>query len=203
MSSRKPSLDEWVLSNPGAGKSTLGTPVCFDLGCDTSRRRREQTARPAPWFVELRRFSASDPLGTASFTDQFTAWPRKTMQLDVPAGGFDWLLSRGRLLVAFDGLDELLDTSRRQDVSNAIESFCRRYVTTPVLVTSRLIGYDEAPLDEAVFDVVHLEDFDEARISRYATNWFAIRRAEKPPADHEQHVDHRRGADSPPRSMMG
>jgi len=177
-----------VLGNPGAGKSTLGTRVSFDLGSDT-RRRSEQAERPAPWFVELRRFSASDPLGTASFTDQFTAWARNSMQLDVPAGGFDWLLSRGRLLVVFDGLDELLDTSRRQDVRNAIESFCRRYVTTPVLVTSRLIGYDEAPLDDAVFDVVHLEDFDEPRISRYATNWFAIRRAEEPLADREQHVE--------------
>jgi NACHT domain len=177
-----------VLGNPGAGKSTLGTRVCFDLGSDT-HRRSGQTERPAPWFVELRRFSESDPLGAASFTDQFTAWARNSMQLDVPAGGFDWLLSRGRLLVVFDGLDELLDTSRRQDVRNAIESFCRRYVTTPVLVTSRLIGYDEAPLDEAVFDVVHLEDFDEPRIARYATNWFAIRRAEEPPADRERHVD--------------
>jgi len=177
-----------VLGNPGAGKSTLGTRVCFDLGSDT-QNTREQVERPAPWFVELRRFSASDPLGAASFTDQFTAWARSSMQLDVPGGGFDWLLSRGRLLVVFDGLDELLDTSRRQDVRNAIESFCRRYVTTPVLVTSRLVGYDEAPVDDASFDVVHLEDFDEPRVARYVTNWFAIRRAEEPPADRERHVD--------------
>ena len=86
----------------------------------------------------------------------------------MPPGAFDWLLTRGRLLVVFDGLDEILDPAVRKDVRDAIESFCRRYASAPVLVTARFRGYRVARLDSAEFDIVELGEFDRQRIRTYA-----------------------------------
>jgi len=55
----------------------------------------------------------------------------------------DLLLLTGRAVVIFDGLDELLDTSRRADVTTRVERFCAEYPLAPVLVTSRQVGYDQ------------------------------------------------------------
>ena len=63
----------------------------------------------------------------------------------------------------FDGLDELLDTSRRRDVSERVEQFCSAYPLTPVLVTSRLVGYDQA----------RLGGFGDQEVAEYTKKWFA------------------------------
>src|SRR3954449_12006580 len=68
-----------------------------------------------------------------------------------PAQAFEYLLSVGRMMVIFDGLDELLDTRDRGDITRDIESFCAYFPTAPVLVTSREVGYDQTPLDQQLF----------------------------------------------------
>jgi hypothetical protein len=176
-----------VLGNPGAGKSTLAAKICYDLA-QSDHRDVSSFSSLTPWMVELRRFAGTGGAARSSLVAYFTYWAETSYQLTVPCGAFEWLLSRGRLLVVFDGLDELLDTSLRQDVRNEVESFCRRYATAPVLVTSRLVGYDQAPLDTQTFDTVLLEDFDEPRVEEYTTKWFDIRLSEEPERDRKRHV---------------
>ena len=55
-----------------------------------------------------------------------------------------------------------------------VASFASRYPHTPILVTSRRVGYEEAPLPSDVFAVFHLDDFDEPRITEYVEKWFAL-----------------------------
>ena len=93
-------------------------------------------------------------------------------QLEPPESAFEYLLTNGSLLVIFDGLDELLDTARRRDVSDDVESFCTRFPAAPVLVTSRQIGYDQAPLDEDRFEQFRLAPFSDEEVVDYATKWF-------------------------------
>lgn len=167
-----------VLGNPGAGKSTLAAKISHDLA--TSRQSLLRETQATPWIVQLRRLPADRTRANRSLVDFFTHWAQTSYQLTVPDGAFHWLLLRGRLLVVFDGLDELLDTSLRQDVRDEVESFCRRYATTPVLITSRSVGYDHAPLDPAVFDSFILADFDEPRVATYTRKWFDIRLGDEP-----------------------
>jgi NACHT domain-containing protein len=176
-----------VLGNPGAGKSTLVAKTCVDLANGYGKRRRRSLSL-TPWCIELRRLATDFP-GSGlpmALTDYFEYWARASYQLTVPKGAFDWLLCRGHLLVVFDGLDELIDTSKRKDVRDAVESFCRRYATTPVLITSRFVGYHQAPLDEAVFDTLQLQDFDGPRVARYSNQWFDIRLPDEPPEVRKQ-----------------
>ncbi|MGA9099774.1 MAG: hypothetical protein WB392_12680 [Methanotrichaceae archaeon] len=84
------------------------------------------------------------------------------------------MLLNGRALVIFDGLDELLDTSYRQEISSDIECFCSLYPSVPIIVTSREIGYEQAPLDEKMFEVFRLAPFDTNQVKQYVRNWFYI-----------------------------
>lgn len=173
-----------VLGHPGAGKSTLTYEICHRLAArydDGPVAGRCLT----PWRIELRRFAADDTQ-SRSLLDYFEHWARTSYELDVPDGAFVHLLERGHLLVIFDGLDELLDTSRRRDVRDQVESFCRRFARTPVLVTSRIVGYDDAPLDQDTFDVYRLGDFDEERVALYANKWFAYDGADESEQDRRQ-----------------
>jgi predicted NACHT family NTPase len=72
----------------------------------------------------------------------------------------------------FDGLDELLDTSERRIVSRHVETFAHRYQASHILVTSRLIGYSQAPLDDEVFKAFYIQEFDEGRVFAYSSKWF-------------------------------
>jgi predicted NACHT family NTPase len=83
------------------------------------------------------------------------------------------LLLTGRAVVIFDGLDELIDPSRRRDVSDLVEQFCSAYPLTSVMVTSRLVGYDQARLDDTQFSCYRLGAFGDDKVSAYAHKWFA------------------------------
>lgn len=74
----------------------------------------------------------------------------------------------------FDGLDELLDTYRRREISHAVEAFANLYSPTSILVTSRKVGYREAPLAPNVFSTVLLEDFSDEEVGSYVARWFRL-----------------------------
>src|SRR5205823_13729081 len=93
-------------------------------------------------------------------------------QVEPPPNAFRYMLLNGRAIVIFDGLDELLDTSYRLEISSDVESFCNLYPSVPVLVTSREVGYEQAPLDEERFEVFHLAPFDNEQVHEYINKWF-------------------------------
>src|SRR5437764_7478231 len=66
-----------------------------------------------------------------------------------------------------------LETNFRREVTAATESFCELYPSVPVLVTSREVGYEQAPLDSSRFEVFRLSEFDDDQVRDYASKWFA------------------------------
>ncbi len=47
----------------------------------------------------------------------------------------------GRVVLLLDGLDEIFDVPTREAVVNDIHRFSSEYAHTPILVTSRVVGY--------------------------------------------------------------
>jgi len=82
-------------------------------------------------------------------------------------------LLTGASIVIFDGLDELLDAAQRSEVTAIVEQFCAEYPLTPVLVTSRIVGYDEARLDDQEFTHFQIGRFTDAQVGDYVRKWFA------------------------------
>jgi predicted NACHT family NTPase len=121
-----------------------------------------------PFLVTLREFAAKDP-PESSVVGFIENALEALYQCSPPPGLVELLLLTGRAVVLFDGLDELLDTTRRRDVTDRVERFCSEYPHAPVLVTSRLIGYDQARLDDTQFTCYRVHVLPAGPIRRRAS----------------------------------
>jgi hypothetical protein len=158
-------LDRTVLlGDPGGGKTTAANVLTDRFAGDPAGR--------IPFLVTLRDYAARTPIEW-SVAEHIEQNLRAVYQSPAPDGLVERLMLTGRAVVVFDGLDELLDTSRRRDVSDRVEQFCSAYPLTPVLVTSRAVGYDQARLDDTQFTCYRLGGFGDDEVAEYAGKWFA------------------------------
>jgi NACHT domain len=154
------------LGDPGGGKTTAVKFLLNEFAGDPRGR--------VPFLVTLRKYAAESPLKW-SVVNYIEDTLSSLYQIPPPVGFVERLLLTGRAVVIFDGLDELLDTSRRREVSERVEQFSSAYPLTPILVTSRVVGYDQARLDEEQFTCYCLGGFDDVKAVEYIAKWFAYR----------------------------
>ncbi|MFF9333700.1 NACHT domain-containing protein [Streptomyces albogriseolus] len=159
-----------ILGDPGGGKSTLSLKLAYDI----ARSSFPASSARIPLLFVLRDYVEAFRASKDSMVAFLESICRNPYNVEPPAGAIEYLLSSGRALVIFDGLDELTDTSLRRKVSEFVESFVYRYPSVPVLVTSRRVGYSEAPLDESLFAAVTLAELSDSQVATYAEKWFAL-----------------------------
>jgi len=152
-----------LLGDPGGGKTTAANVLLHDFAGDQRGR--------VPFLVTLRDY-ASDDAPQRSVVSHIEQVLGSFYQVAPPPGLIELLLLTGRAVVIFDGLDELLDAGRRTDVTSRVENFCVEYPLAPVLVTSRVVGYDQARLDESEFTCYRLGGFGDPQVAEYAQKWF-------------------------------
>jgi NACHT domain len=161
-----------ILGNPGGGKSTFARKLCHDLALHYQQRLfagRDLT----PIFVVLRDYGAEKKSHGLSLMQFMELNSNSDYQVAPPAGAFEYLLLSGRSLVIFDGLDELLETSDRQRITRDVELFADLYPSVPIIVTSREVGYEQAPLDEEKFEAFRLAPFSIQQTTSYVQKWFS------------------------------
>lgn len=154
-----------LLGHPGGGK-TSAAHVLMDHFCQASSGR-------VPFMVTLRDFASEDP-PARSVIGHIEHRLETFYQCKQPHGWTERALLGGAAVVIFDGLDELLDTTRRAEVTSIIEQFAAEYPLARILVTSRLVGYDEARLDDHQFIRYCLDGFDADQAAEYVVRWFAL-----------------------------
>jgi NACHT domain len=152
-----------LLGDPGGGKTTAANVLMHHFASD------QQGC--IPFLVTLRNYASGDP-PQRSVIGYIEHVLTTFYQIPPPAGLLELLLLTGRAVVIFDGLDELLDTARRADVTSRVEHFCVEYPLAPVLVTSRVVGYDQARLDDREFTCYRLGGFGDTEVTEYAQKWF-------------------------------
>ncbi|MEU6377073.1 NACHT domain-containing protein [Streptomyces sp. NPDC046909] len=158
-------LDRTVpLGDPGCGKSTTSQVLVH--------RRATDPTTPVAFLVVLREFAAGDS-PRQSVVDHIEHRLRTHYQCPAPPGAVERLLLSGAASVVFDGLDELVDGTRRREMTEVLELFCARYPLARVLVTSRIVGYDEARLDDRLFACFRLGAFSVQQAEEYVEKWFA------------------------------
>lgn len=162
-----------ILGNPGGGKSTFADKMCHDLASKYNERLFNNRLL-TPIHVVLRDYGTEKKNHHCSLLEFIESTAKSTYQLkNVPNGAFEYMLLNGRAIIIFDGLDELLETRHRQEITANVESFCNLYPSVPVLITSRTVGYEQAPLDEEEFKVFNLTSFDKHQVEEYVKKWFA------------------------------
>jgi hypothetical protein len=152
-----------LLGDPGGGKTTAANVLMHHFASSVTAS--------IPFLVTVRDFAIQDP-PERSVVGYIEHILQTLYQCPAPPGLVDFLLLTGRAVVIFDGLDELLDTSRRANVTTRVERFCTEYPLAPVLVTSRLVGYDQARLDDSQFFCYRLGGFGHEQVAEYVRKWF-------------------------------
>jgi hypothetical protein len=123
-----------------------------------------------PLRIVLRRFeSRAIRSPSYSFLDHFRDDIRNALEGDEPLANayLSAALGSGEAIVIFDGLDEVLDVGARRRMVEQIEQFSQIYAACPVLVTSRLVGYRDAPLSDE-FTNFGLARFNDEEIGKYS-----------------------------------
>lgn len=159
-----------LLGDPGGGKSTASLKFVYDIAKGNTKNLRIRV----PFLIVLKDYAQEFTKSKLSLVEYLEMICANPYAVQPPLGAVEYLLLNGAACVIFDGLDELLDTSLRRDIVQAVEGFTYRYPTTSILVTSRRVGYEEAPLDADLFAKASLEDFASPQVENYARKWFSL-----------------------------
>ncbi|MEH2186475.1 MAG: HEAT repeat domain-containing protein, partial [Nostoc sp.] len=156
-----------ILGDPGSGKSTL----LQYLALNWARSSLDNVKLlPIPLLIELRTYMRwrenKDNQSFLDFFHQGSAAVHHLNQLEL-----DKQLKTGNALVMFDGLDEVFNPGKREDVISDIHRFTNKYPLVQVIVTSRIIGYKPQRLRDAQFRHFILQDLDSKQIQDFINRW--------------------------------
>ena len=162
-----------ILGDPGAGKSTLLKVLTLALA--------RRVDGPLPILVPLNAYAAALEQREISLHD-FLIHYFATRQHRLKDLGplFDAALEAGQAVVLLDGLDEV--QTKRAFLVRLVQDFAAEYVPEPgrgeertpgnrLAVTSRIVGYREAPLTGSRWRAYTLVDFGREEIERFADRW--------------------------------
>ncbi|WP_257236079.1 NACHT domain-containing protein [Nostoc sp. 'Peltigera malacea cyanobiont' DB3992] len=159
-----------ILGDPGSGKSTLLQFLALnwaDLPLDNV------ISLPIPLLIELRTYMRrredKECNNFLEFFHQCSGAIAHLNQLQL-----DKQLKAGNALVMFDGLDEVFDPGKREDVITDIHRFTNDYPNVQVIVTSRIIGYKPQRLLNAEFRHFILQDLDSEQIQDFIYRWHEL-----------------------------
>jgi len=182
-----------VLGDPGAGKTTLLkylTVICAEGRAEAELGLKADGAGPPlPIFVTLREFAAECTGRDQDYCllDYFYTHAHEHLMVNLPRDFFEQALEAGRCLVCLDGLDEVWAVGQRKKVTDAVKALAARFPDNRYVVTSRIVGYDEAPLDRRDFvhhTVLPLTNDD---IREFVRKWYEAR--ERDPVQRKQKAD--------------
>ncbi len=164
-----------VVGDPGAGKTTFLRYVALALaeGEQAARERLGLAGEWLPIYLPLAAYNEELRKKRVSLEDYVLRY-WDTRSFDRP--GMDRLVARalemGQVLLLLDGLDEVGGRADRLAVARQVEAWANSYGPrgNRVTVTSRVVGYDEAPLARD-FHAYTLSPFGPEEIERFAGQW--------------------------------
>ncbi|NER06280.1 MAG: NACHT domain-containing protein, partial [Okeania sp. SIO3C4] len=156
-----------ILGDPGSGKSTLLQYIALQWA---ELSPKDLPLQPIPILIELRTYVRNHD---ANKCQNFLSFLEKgsgiTCQL--PQQELHAKLQNGDAIVMFDGLDEVFEPAKREEIITDIHRFTNDYKNVRVIVTSRVIGYQPQKLRDAQFDHFMLQDLQEEQVEDFIQRW--------------------------------
>ncbi|MEG5042594.1 MULTISPECIES: NACHT domain-containing protein [unclassified Microcoleus] len=159
-----------ILGDPGSGKSTLLKYLALQWA---KLSPNQLSSQPIHLLIELRKYNRSRDEKECSdfleFMERGSSWIGHLNKSRL----HDWLQA-GRAVVMFDGLDEVFEVPKRNRIVDQIHNFTQTYPTVKVIVTSRVIGYQQQRLKNAEFHHFMLQDFEPEQIQDFIQKWHEL-----------------------------
>jgi len=159
-----------ILGDPGSGKSTLLQYIALQWA---ELLPKYLPLYPIPLLIELRTYVRNyDANKCNDFLDFLEKGRGVVCRLPKPE--LDAKLQNGDAIVMFDGLDEVFDPAKREEVITDIHRFTNDYKNVRVIVTSRVIGYKPQKLRDAEFYHFMLQDLEEEQVEEFIQRWHKL-----------------------------
>jgi predicted NACHT family NTPase len=159
-----------ILGDPGSGKSTLLQYIALEW---TELPIKDLSLFPIPILIELRTYIRNRE---SNCCQNFLEFLHKGSGLTCHLNQHQLheRLKAGNAVVMFDGLDEVFDPGKREDVITDIHRFTNDYAQLKVIVTSRVIGYKPQRLKDAGFRHFMLQDLEQYKIDDFIHRWHEL-----------------------------
>ena len=159
-----------ILGDPGSGKSSLVRYLAVRWAGIAEPAVRD--TQPIPLVVELGsygRWRCDRRKDFILFLEEAPGWHQWAPSL------LGKLIAQpGRVVLLLDGLDEVFDVKLRADVMDDIQRFTSQFPHLPILVTSRVVGYQTQRLRDVEFRHFMLHDLDAAQINDFVQRWHEV-----------------------------
>ncbi|MGK7956681.1 MAG: NACHT domain-containing NTPase [Crocosphaera sp.] len=190
-----------LLGAPGSGKTTLMS--YFSVAITENKANLLGLDPNIDWlpiFIRMRDYILHDNLGILDYyCSEFCDKDLSVKQL--PDGFFEHWLETGRALILLDGLDEIVDEGKRNEIVKNIDNFISSYDQNSVIITSRPAGYRRDFFDAETFPHYWLQPFDNEQISEFIEKWYNSRTADETEAKARKD-DIRKALDNNPRIKL-
>ncbi|MCP4745378.1 MAG: NACHT domain-containing protein, partial [Desulfobacteraceae bacterium] len=162
------------LGDPGSGKSTLLQYIALKWAEESLKKL---PTCPLPLLIELRTYVHSCNEGQCkdflSFCHSGNIFCRLNQQ------ELHKQLQSGNVIAMFDGLDEIFDPQKREEVITAICRFSNEYPNIRIIVTSRIIGYKPQRFRDAEFRHFLIQDLEYEQIDNFILKWHKLNYSDK------------------------
>lgn len=185
-----------LLGDPGSGKSTFVNHLAFCLAAHASEPNGGWLDKLPDWpaaesnrlplLVILRDFARwlPNPLPDKAHAAHLWEFIEATLHKEKLGDALPLLelaLNNGRLLLLFDGLDEVTHLAQRRFVRDAVQAFSQRYHHNVLLVTCRLRSYQKPDPEREEEELrlsprypsFTLADFNPAQRNTFIRAWYS------------------------------
>jgi predicted NACHT family NTPase len=163
-----------LLGAPGSGKTTLLSFFAVMLAQNYPEKLGWDAERDClPILIKIRDFARLSDINLLDYARQFA---EKTMSVKrLPEGFFEYWLADGRAMILLDGLDEVVEESKRYAVVQQIENFLGQYHQNLAIITSRPAGYKRDFFNTSEFEHYQLQLLDNAKVDEFINHWYDSR----------------------------
>ncbi len=185
-----------LLGDPGTGKSTVIRHLAWSHAMANLPTSSITLSNPSllsgkhlPLRIELRRMVEDrKQLPDYDFLDYAKEILLERAGIHIHRQMFEELLERRPMLFLFDGLDEVATLDDRRRLVEEIENFAQSYPGNCILVTSRSVGYELAPLSKHWFSHAQIQEFNDQQIRLFLERWYThvLRLSPLPPDDQQE-----------------